>query len=114
MATVAVTTKNEGLKGQYVTVLALVGSTADVSNPIDISKFSRGSIQAAGTFGTTTFTVQVSNDGSAWATAKDPLGNDVTFTAAGLKYINMGARYLRLTAPSGTGTGLNAYLNLGY
>lgn len=111
MATVDYTTKL-GLNSQTVTTAAAAGATADVTNAIDIGNFSKGSIQAAGTFGTTTFTAQISNDGTNWVTAKDTAGSDLTFTAAGLKLLQLGAKFLRMAAPTGTGTGLIATIQL--
>jgi hypothetical protein len=112
-ATVTNTTKM-GVKGKTVTTGAATGAGTDVSEAIDMGNMARGSVQAAGTFGTTTFTAQVSNDGSTWATAKDTAGSDITFTAAGIKYIQMGPKYLRVSAPSGNGTALIATINLSY
>lgn len=104
-----------GVKGQTITTGAITGAGTDVTEAFDIGNSAAGSIQAlAGTFGTTTLTVQVSNDGSTWATAKDTAGSDITFTAVGIKYIQMGPKYLRVQAPSGNGTGLTTAINLGY
>lgn len=110
-ATVVPTTKL-GLRSRTVSVPAMAGGTADVSEIIDVGNFTKGSVQADGTFGTTTFTVQMSNNGTAWVTAKDTAGNDLTFTAAGLKLLQLGAKFIRLQAPSGTGTGLIAVIQL--
>lgn len=40
------------------------------------------SVQAVGTFGSASITMQVSNDGTNWATVSDLQGDDVTMTAA--------------------------------
>lgn len=104
-----------GVKSKTITTAALTGVGADVTEALDIGNCASGSIQSlAGTFGTTTLTVQVSNDGTTWVMAKDTAGVDLTFTAAGMKYIQMGAKYLRVQAPSGTGTGLTTAIVLCY
>lgn len=108
-------TRMFGVKGQTITTGAITGAGTDVTEAFDIGNSAAGSIQAlAGTFGTTTLTVQVSNDGATWATAKDTAGSDITFTAVGIKYIQMGPKYLRVQAPSGNGTGLTTAISLGY
>lgn len=114
MATVAHTaTTGTVNKGKVCSVGALTGAGTDVSDAIDLGTWKRASVQSlAGTFGTTTLTAQVSNDGSTWATAKDIFGNDLTFTAVGLKSLALGARYLRIAAPSGNGTGLTTSIFL--
>lgn len=107
--------KTFGVKGQTITTGAITGAGTDVTEAFDIGNSASGSIQAlAGTFGTTTLTVQVSNDGSTWETAKDTAGSDITFTAVGIKYIQMGPKYLRVQAPSGNGTGLTTAIHLTY
>jgi len=114
MATVA-STYMMGVKGKTITTAAITGAGTDVTEALDIGNCAAGAIQAlAGTFGTTTLTVQVSNDGTTWATAKDTAGNDITFTAVGIKYIQMGPKYLRVQAPSGNGTGLTTAISLCY
>jgi len=49
-------------------------------------------------FNSGTFTVQLSNDGTTWFTAKDINGNDVTFTANGGFEMSTGARFIRGSA----------------
>lgn len=45
------------------------------------------SVQVAGTFGSGTVTLKGSNDGVNYVDLKDPLGNTISFTAAGLKQV---------------------------
>lgn len=114
MATV-VSTTIMGVKSRTITTAAIAGATTDATEALDIGNCASGSIQSvAGTFGTTTLTLQVSNDGTTWATAKDTAGNDITFTAVGIKYIQMGPKYMRVFAPSGNGTGLTTCIVLCY
>ena len=114
MATV-VSTTIMGVKSRTITTAAITGAGTDVTEALDIGNCAAGAIQAlAGTFGTTTLTVQVSNDGTTWATAKDTAGSDLTFTAVGIKYIQMGPKYMRVQAPSGNGTGLTTAIVLCY
>jgi len=46
-------------------------------------------------FNSGTLTIQVSNDGTNWATLKDLQGTDVTFTAAGLTDFSTAAQFIR-------------------
>ena len=46
-------------------------------------------------FNSGTLTIQVSNDGTNWATIKDVHGNDAAFTAAGMVEISTGAQFIR-------------------
>lgn len=105
-------TRTGVFKKNNVEKLAIDGSwsglnaaTSDVGDALDISKMSNVSLQAVGTYtGSSVVTMQVSNDGTTWVTAKDTAGNDLTFTANGLK--NLGvikAKFLRPSIATGTG-----------
>lgn len=60
------------------------------------------SIQAVGTFGGATVTIQVSNDNNNWAILQDLEGNDAVFTAAGLVDFSTSALYIRPSFSGGT------------
>jgi hypothetical protein len=64
-------------------------ANGDTGAPIRMSNFQDRTVQVVGTFGVTgSVTIQGSNDdGATWATLTDPLGNALTFTAAGIKQI---------------------------
>lgn len=64
------------------------------------------SLQVTGTFNSSVITMQVSNDGTNWVTAKDLLGADITFSATGYRELSLSAAYIRPSIASGTGTGL--------
>lgn len=46
-------------------------------------------------FNSGTVTIQISNNGTTWATLKDLQGTDIAFTAAGISEFSTGAKYLR-------------------
>lgn len=54
-------------------------------------------------FNSGTMTIQVSNDNSNWATAKDTQGNDATATAAGHIEISTAARWIRALSDASIG-----------
>jgi hypothetical protein len=62
------------------------------------------SVQIGGTFGGATVTLKGSNDGAAWHTLTDPLGNALSFTAAGLKMVVEATRYIKPVVTGGDGT----------
>lgn len=66
------------------------------------------SVQAVGTFGGATIGLQVSNDGTNWATAKDLSGNNVSMTAAtGYHEISLSGAYIRPTITGGSGNDID-------
>lgn len=68
------------------------------------------SVQLVGTFGGATITMQVSNDGTNWATAKDLQGNDITFTSTGYRELSLSAAYIRPAIAAGAGVSLSAIM----
>ena len=62
------------------------------------------SVQMAGTFNGATVTLQVSNDGTNWASATDGLGNAIALTADGMKQICEISRYIRAKVTAGSVT----------
>jgi hypothetical protein len=79
-------------------------STADTSTPIKVQNMQglAGSVQVTGTFGGATIAIQVSNDGSNYATLKDSAGIDISLTAAGMSEFSTAALYLKPTSSGGT------------
>ena len=61
------------------------------------------SVQASGTFNSGSVTMQHSNDGTNWFTAKDLQGNDISLTADGIAEFSLSSAYIR-PAISGGGT----------
>lgn len=81
---------------------------ADTGNPVTLTNHADRSVQVEGTFGGATVTVQGSNDGQNWETLRDPLGNLLTFTAAGLKQVLEMTIQTRVVSSGGTGTAVTA------
>lgn len=70
------------------------------------------SVQISGTFGGATVTLQHSNDGTTWFTAKDIFGNDVEVTAAGIFELSLSSVYLRPAISGGSGDDVDVVLVL--
>lgn len=70
-------------------------ATGDTGAPIQGSGFTDRSFQIGGTFGGSTVVIEGSNDGTTYATLKDPFGNSLSFTAAGFAQVIEIARYMR-------------------
>jgi hypothetical protein len=79
-------------------------STADTSTPIKVQNMQglAGSVQVTGTFGGATIALQVSNDGTNYATLKDGTGTAITFTAAGTAEFSTAALFVKPTSTGGT------------
>jgi len=77
---------------------------ADSAEAAELNSLSglAGSVQVTGTFGGATVTLQSSNDGTNFATMKDPAGNDISMTSAGMSEFSTAARYIRPSATGGT------------
>ena len=88
----------------------LAGATADVGDAVQLPAHGDISIQVGGTFGTSTLSIQGSNDGTTWTTLIDMQGANMAFTSAAFKTLRDVPRYIRPSAPTGTGTGLWALL----
>jgi len=85
---------------------ALAGTTADVGDAVQLPAHGDISIQVGGTFGSSTLSIQGSNDGTTWTTLNDTQGSEMAFTGATFKTLRDVPRYIRPSVPSGTGTGL--------
>lgn len=82
---------------------------------VGMADYQDRTIQVLGTFGTGgSVTIQGSNDdGTTWATLTDPLGNNLTFTAAGMKQITELPQYIRPNVTAGDGnTSLSVFLHM--
>jgi hypothetical protein len=79
-------------------------STADTATPIKVQNMQglAGSVQVTGTFGGATIAIQVSNDGSNYATLKDSAGIDISLTAAGMSEFSTAALFIKPTSTGGT------------
>jgi hypothetical protein len=67
-------------------------------------------VQATGTWGGGTITVQVSLDGTNWFTAQTLAQADATFSSDGLLELSTAAAYLRVTASSVTSVAVSVVL----
>jgi hypothetical protein len=79
------------------------GSTGEA---VQLGSYQDRSVQVTGTFGAGgSVSIQGSNDGgTTWATLSDPLGNALTFTAAGLKQVLELTDRVRCSVTAGDGT----------
>jgi len=96
----------------------LVGTTADVGKPVKMAKFNDKCVHIyGGTFGTSTLTLQGSNDQRAdpdhasfssavWTTLTDAQGNAIAKTADSIEQLLENPLWIRPSLPSGTGTGI--------
>jgi hypothetical protein len=75
-------------------------------NAIAMGNYQDRTVQVVGTFGAGgSVTIQGSNDGgTTWAALSDPLGNALTFTAAGMKAITELPYEIRPSVTAGDGT----------
>lgn len=83
-------------------------------NAIKLNLFQDRTVQVTGTFGTGgSVTIQGSNDGgTTWTSLTDPLGNALTFGAAGLKQITELPYEIRPSVTAGDGsTAINVWLH---
>ena len=80
-------------------------TTGDVGAGVAYSDYRDRTVQILGTFGGATVTIEGSNDGgTTWATLTDQGGNNLTFTAAGIKHVQQLTEYIRPTVTAGDGT----------
>lgn len=70
------------------------------------------SVQVGGTFGTSTVTIQGSNDGTNWVNLNDKanIGSACSFTSAGIKGVLQFTKFIRPIVSAGTGTGISVIL----
>lgn len=112
MATKAITgTPSPNINYQRVSWLAMLNG--DVGATWGGNDFQDRSVQVTGTFSTGgSVTIKGSNDGGVtWSSLTDPLGNVLTFTAAGMKQITEVPELIRPEVTAGDGsTSLNVYL----
>ncbi|MCW5745835.1 MAG: hypothetical protein KIT36_06515 [Alphaproteobacteria bacterium] len=78
----------------------------DDGAPVKFGPFADRSVQVTGTFGAGgTLLMEGSNDGgTTWATLKDPLGANVSFTATGIKMVGDLPYQIRPRVSAGDGT----------
>ena len=97
---------------QSLQVISWTGLTnGDTGEAVRVSHWQDRSIQAIGTFDTSTLTIQGSNDGgTTWATLRDPSSTALTFAAAGLKQVLEIVDLIRPSSSGGAGTDIDVFL----
>lgn len=85
------------------------GDTATPFLPVELDT-AIASVQVSGTFGGATLTLQQSNDGTNWFTAKTPTGDNVVATAAGMFEVSLSGLYIRPSISGGSSSSINVIL----
>jgi len=70
------------------------------------------SVQISGTFGGATVTLQHSNDGDTWFTAKDMFESDVTATTNAIFELSLSSVYFKVNISGGSGDDVDVILVL--
>jgi len=83
---------------------------ADVGQAHEMASWPDRTVHLFGTWGGATIVLQGSNDGTNWQTLRDPGGNNLSFTADGLKAILENPRYIRPSSSGGTGTDVDVII----
>lgn len=83
-----------------------------VSLPVVGRELVHGAVQFAGTFGSATVKLQVSNDNTTFTDLKDKAGNDISVTAAGFREFSTAALFIRPAISGGTGDSVNVIVSL--
>jgi hypothetical protein len=100
-----------GLSG--FTIIAWTGliASGDVGDTQLYPEFADRSVQVSGSFGTGgAISLEGSNDGSTWATLRDPMGDALLFTGADIRAVLEATRYVRPRQSAGSGASLNVHL----
>lgn len=86
--------------------LGLTFTTTDVGEAITMGAWQDRTVQVVGTFGAGgSVSIYGSNDGgTTWTILTDPLGNNLTFTSAGMKQITELPYEIRPAVTAGDGT----------
>jgi len=83
-----------------------------VALPVAGNSIVAGSVQFAGTFGSATVKLQVSNDGTTFFDMKDASGTTISATAAGIFTFTTSALYIRPAIAGGTSDSVDAIVCL--
>lgn len=76
----------------------------EAGDAASLSKWPTKSVQVSGTFGASgSISIEGSNDGTEWTVLTDGLGEDLTFTTAGLKEIYQNTQFVRPHVTVGDG-----------
>lgn len=104
MATVAITTKQDFVDGEFVTWTLLTTTNADSAPTAFVGAGDR-TVQVTGTFGVGgTAIVEGSLDSTNWFQLRDPSSTLISFTAAGVKAVLEACPFVRIRVTAGDGT----------
>ncbi len=107
----AVITPEEGfLQRGVLRVLWETITEGDSGKSIEAPYISDKTVHFFGTFGSTTMTLQGSNDNAIWHTLLDPLGTAISLTADGMFAVLENPRYIRPLSTAGTSTDVDCIL----
>ena len=104
MATVSATYPQTYEDQVGVAIWTPLTSTNTDGSPFSRVKWADKTVQITGTFGTGTVVIQGSNDGSNWATLKDPSNTAISTTSAAIRAILENPLYIRPLVTGGDGT----------
>ena len=99
--------------GSSVLIAWTGGATADgAATAVELPEWADNCVQAIGTIGGATLTIEGSNDGTNWETLNNAQGGALSFTAltSTIKQIVERPRYIRPKLTGGTASGIGVYL----
>lgn len=100
----AVTYTHESLDSGNARVITVAAAGGDTSTGLEFGQWADASVQFAGTFGTSTVSIEGSNDGTNWAVLNDAQGNALSgVNTAKIEQILESTRYKRVVVAAGTG-----------
>jgi hypothetical protein len=100
----AVTYTHESLDSGNARVITVAAVGGDTSTGLEFVQWADASVQFAGTFGTSTVSIEGSNDGTNWSVLNDAQGNALSgVNTAKIEQILESTRYKRVVVAAGTG-----------
>lgn len=100
----AVTYTHENLDSGNCRVITVAAAGGDTSTGLEFGQWADASVQFAGTFGTSTVSIEGSNDGINWAVLNDAQGNALSgVNTAKIEQILESTRFKRVVVSAGTG-----------
>ncbi len=105
MATIPGVYQEAGKGSVKVTWTAITEN--DTGGVQQVHRYPDKTIQATGTFGGATVTLQGSNDGTNFTDMVDPQGNTIAFASAGIEQVLENPEYVRIAVSGGAATSIN-------
>lgn len=100
----AVTYAHESLDSGNARVITVTAAGGDTSANLEFGQWADASVQFAGSFGTSTVSIEGSNDGTNFAVLNDAQGNALSgVNTAKIEQILESTRYKRVVVAAGTG-----------